>query len=136
MSQGKVFKTTITPHWFQNDTRFWYRNDLKGGAKEFVLVDAEAGKRTPAFDHQKLSAALGKAAGKEYGADRLPFDSIEFVDGMKSVRFRANGATWQCDLTSYECARSRKEMQDNSPEEDDEVEDAAESEAAPVGPGV
>src|ERR1035441_1691233 len=56
-----VYKARINPHWFQNDTRFWYRNDLKGGAKEFILVDAERGNRQPAFDHQKLAAALSKA---------------------------------------------------------------------------
>ncbi|MBI2949511.1 MAG: hypothetical protein HYY23_17885, partial [Verrucomicrobia bacterium] len=27
---GRVFKDRITPHWFANNTRFWYRNDLRG----------------------------------------------------------------------------------------------------------
>src|SRR3989442_14515626 len=49
-----VYKARITPHWFQNDTRFWYRNDLKGNTKEFILVDAEKGTRQPAFDHEEL----------------------------------------------------------------------------------
>src|SRR6266542_6031020 len=35
-----VFKDQVTPRWFHNNTRFWYRNELRGGAKEFVLVDA------------------------------------------------------------------------------------------------
>src|SRR5262245_18511606 len=61
-----VYTSTITPHWFQNDTRFWYLNGLRGGAKEFILVDAEKGKRQPAFDHQKLAASLSKAAGEEF----------------------------------------------------------------------
>src|SRR5262245_44926855 len=42
---ANVFKAEITPHWFADNTRFWYRNDLRGGAKEFILVDAENGKR-------------------------------------------------------------------------------------------
>ena len=47
-----VFKTRITPHWFDQNNRFWYRNDLAGGAQEFILVDAErrdaaAGLRPP-----------------------------------------------------------------------------------------
>src|SRR5262249_9453422 len=33
--EGLVFKDRITPHWFRESTRFWYRNDLSGGAKEF-----------------------------------------------------------------------------------------------------
>src|SRR5262249_58967545 len=35
-----VLKARITPHWFGDHTRFWYRNDLHDGAKEFILVDA------------------------------------------------------------------------------------------------
>src|SRR5262245_65008884 len=61
----RVFKDRITPHWFADGTKCWYRNDLKGGTKEFVLVDAMAGKRDLAFDHKKLAEALAKAAGKE-----------------------------------------------------------------------
>src|SRR5437667_12681514 len=49
-----MYKAQITPHWFSHNTRFWYRNDLRGGAKEFIVVDAEQGTRRGAFDHQKL----------------------------------------------------------------------------------
>src|SRR5262245_4298026 len=87
---GLVFKDRISPHWFDENTRFWYRNDLPGGAREFVLVDAEKGTRRPAFEHRKLADALSKAdGGKEYRADKLPFDNITFDKGAKSVWFRA-----------------------------------------------
>src|SRR5262245_46816701 len=56
-----VYKSRIAPNWFANDTRFWYRNDLRGGTKEFILVNVEKGTRAPAFDHAKLAAALSKA---------------------------------------------------------------------------
>ncbi len=103
-----VFKMRISPHWFDQNNRFWYRNDLPGGAREFILVDAEHGTRTPAFDHQKLAAALSKAAGGQvYKSDHLPFDEIELVDGSKAVRFRAGDATWQCRLDSYECSKAK-----------------------------
>src|ERR1041385_1964772 len=82
-----VYKAAIAPHWFQNNTRFWYRNDLRGGAKEFIVVDAEKGKRQPAFNHDRLAASLSKAAGEEYKSDHLPFSDIEFVDDGKAVRF-------------------------------------------------
>ncbi|HET6573112.1 MAG TPA: DUF885 family protein [Fimbriiglobus sp.] len=101
----RVYKARIAPHWFAEGTRFWYRNDLKAGTHEFVLVDAEKGTKATAFDHAKLAAALSKASGKEYAADRLPFDEIAFRDGGKSVRFDAADATWTCDLGTYECTR-------------------------------
>ncbi len=116
-TQGRVFKATITPHWFANNTRFWYRNDLKGGKKEFILVDAIKGTRGPAFDHQKLAAALSKAAGIDSKADRLPFDAIEFVQDGGAVCFNAAGGNWQCDLTSYVCSPTEKTPQVEAPEE-------------------
>ena len=106
---ARVYKDRITPHWFADGTRFWYRNDLKGGTREFVLVDAEKGTKAPAFDHAKLAAALSKASRKEYAADRLPFDEIEYRDGGKAVRFEAAGVTWNCDLSTYKCVRGEKE---------------------------
>src|SRR5262249_41826883 len=75
----QLYKAQIAPHWFGDDTRFWYRNDLRSGSREFIAVDAERGVRQPAFDRAKLASALSKAAGKEYWADRLPFESIEFL---------------------------------------------------------
>jgi dipeptidyl aminopeptidase/acylaminoacyl peptidase len=105
---GKVYRAQITPHWFADNTRFWYRNDLRGGTKEFILVDAVNGKRGPAFDHKKLAASLSKAANSEYSADKLPFDRIEFIEDGKALRFQAADKTWRCDLTSYECAQGKK----------------------------
>src|SRR5438552_18919060 len=100
----RVFKDRITPHWFADNTRFWYRNDLRDGAKEFIVVDAENGMRQPAFDHQKLAAALSRAAATQFNADRLPFSEIEFIEQAKAIRFDAADKTWRCDLNSYECA--------------------------------
>lgn len=101
-----VYKERITPFWFHNDTRFWYRNDLPGSAKEFIVVNAERGTREPAFDHAKLAAGLSKASGMECAAERLPFGRIEFSDDGKSIRFMVEEQTWECDLKSYECSKS------------------------------
>ena len=57
-------RTEIIPHWFDDNTRFWYRNDLAAGAREFIVVDAVKGTRVPAFDHKRLAAAVAKAAGQ------------------------------------------------------------------------
>ena len=98
---NKVFQQSVKPHWFANNARFWYRNDLAGGAREFVLVDAAKGTRQAAFDHARLAAALAKITGKEARADRLPFDAIEFNDAASAVSFTSAGKTWNCDLSSY-----------------------------------
>jgi dipeptidyl aminopeptidase/acylaminoacyl peptidase len=114
-ARPQVHKSQVTPHWFQDSTRFWYRNDLRGGAREFILVDAERGRRGPAFDHDKLAAALSKATGKDYKGDRLPFDSIEFGPDAQAVRFTLDGTTWQVALASYECTRAAEPPRPPSP---------------------
>jgi dipeptidyl aminopeptidase/acylaminoacyl peptidase len=115
--RARVYKGQIAPHWFHDNTRFWYRNELRDGASEFVLVDAERGTREAAFDRPKLAAALSEAAGTKYQADKLPFDRIEFVDDDKAVQFKAAGATWKCDLTSYRCTKAEAGPEPGKPEE-------------------
>src|SRR5438270_13012281 len=92
---GRVYKDRLTPHWFAGNTRFWYRNDLRGGTKEFILVDAENGKRDFAFDHKKRAESLSKAAEKEYKPDRMPFNSIEFVEESKAVQCQVADVVWK-----------------------------------------
>lgn len=100
------YKGEIAPHWFADNKCFWYHNDLSGSTREFILVNAEQGTRQPAFDHQRLAAALSKAAGVEYQADKLPFNNIEFLNGTKAIRFAVEQTTWDCNLASYMCAKT------------------------------
>src|SRR3954453_13696097 len=57
-----VYRSGVRPTWIAGE-RFWYRVTTPEGA-EFVLVDPAKGTRAPAFDHAKLAAALGTAAGR------------------------------------------------------------------------
>jgi dipeptidyl aminopeptidase/acylaminoacyl peptidase len=98
-----VYKSRIEPHWFANNSKFWYTNALAGTNWEFILVDAEKGKRGPAFDHQKLAAALTKAADQNVQASRLPLAALEFTEDGGAIKFQSAGKTWKCDLNSYEC---------------------------------
>jgi len=105
-----MFKDRLTAHWFGDTNRFWYRNDLPGNQKEFILVDAVRGTRAPAFDHASLARALSQASGTEIDGPRLPFDTITFVDGGGTVAFRSDDKTWLCDLTDYACAETDREI--------------------------
>ncbi len=96
----KVFRQHVTAHWLAGNTRFWYRNDLAGGAREFIMVDAEQGKREPAFDHVRLAGALTTAAGEQIKADRLEIDKLEFTESELS--FTGYGKRWKCDTSNYE----------------------------------
>jgi dipeptidyl aminopeptidase/acylaminoacyl peptidase len=91
-----VYKSQVTANWFANNTKFWYRNDLAGEAREFILVDAERGTRTPAFDH----AAVAKQMGGDTEATKLPVDRIQFSDDGAAVMLIGRNANWVLDLKS------------------------------------
>ncbi len=101
VTANKVFKNRVTPHWLDDNVRFWYRNDLAEGKREFILVDAEAGTRQPAFDHNRMAAALAEATGSEIQADELPIDRLDFNESGMIV-FSSQGKWWTCDPNSYE----------------------------------
>ncbi|PHX93662.1 MAG: peptidase S9 [Pedosphaera sp.] len=93
-----VFRTEVKPNWLPNKTRFWYRVQTGPQQHEFVLVDAVAGRRAPAFDHAKLAAALQKAGEKDVQADRLGLDQLDFAADGHSVAFKHRGKDWRLDL--------------------------------------
>jgi dipeptidyl aminopeptidase/acylaminoacyl peptidase len=80
--------------------RFWYRKSVEGGTN-FILVDAEAATRAPAFDHERLAAVLSRVSGEHYTAVTLPFGVLNFSEG--AIEFPLNEARWRCDLVMYTC---------------------------------
>jgi dipeptidyl aminopeptidase/acylaminoacyl peptidase len=111
ITANKVFKDRVVPHWLPGNTQFWYRNDLADEAREFILVNAEAGVRQPAFDHERLAAALAKATGKEMQANRLPIDKLEFAESGSEILLTIQGKRWKCDLHSYDVQDVSKDEQ-------------------------
>ncbi|MHC4180786.1 MAG: DPP IV N-terminal domain-containing protein, partial [Planctomycetota bacterium] len=104
-SAAGVYKASIRPHWFAGNTGFWYRNDLRDGKREFVVVDAVKGVRRPAFDHKRLADALREAGVEDAQPDRLPLEALQFEPAEGAAMFRAGGSPWRCDLQKYELRR-------------------------------
>ncbi len=114
-TQNKVFKSEIKPHWFAENARFWYRNDLPDGGKEFIVVDVNEGERRLAFDHQRLAKSLSEVLKSEFKPSLLPMDHIQFAADGKSLLFRAKDKGWSCDLETYEV----KEAEVSEPKKDE-----------------
>jgi len=89
----------VSPNWMAGD-QFWYRILVPRGS-EFVLVNPARGTRSPAFDHQKLAAAISTATGVKTEAAMLPFQTFLYTADGKSITFLAGGKGWKCDLKSY-----------------------------------
>ncbi|MCY2964312.1 MAG: DPP IV N-terminal domain-containing protein, partial [Planctomycetota bacterium] len=97
----RVYKSSIEPHWFDAGKWFWYRNDLPAETREFVVVDTQTGVRRPAFDHSRVAASLGELLKQPLSADKLPVESIEFLDDHSAVTLRGRGAAWKLTLADY-----------------------------------
>src|SRR4051794_24804105 len=48
-----VLSPQVVPNWIRDTEKFWYRNTTADG-HEFLLVDAEAGTKRRAFDHERV----------------------------------------------------------------------------------
>ncbi|MBN1126647.1 MAG: prolyl oligopeptidase family serine peptidase [Sedimentisphaerales bacterium] len=100
-SDNRVYKAGITPHWFADNMHFWYRNDLRAGLREFILIDAVKGVRKPAFDHERLANALKSAGMTDVHWNRLPIQDLAFRLADNTLYFRIGENSWQCDLEIY-----------------------------------
>ncbi len=87
-------------------SRFWFRDDLGGGRRQFVMVDAEAGKKGAAFDHGKVAELLAKQLGRRVDAERLPFEEIR-IDGS-TIGFGTSDKSWKFDTEKQTLVEERR----------------------------
>lgn len=92
---------TISGIQWIDDNRMIYQRTTENG-REFMLADAQAGSKTPAFDHSKLANTLGETFGSEISPYNLPFRTFEFT-GQNSMRFVIGGKEYTCGLDDYTC---------------------------------
>ncbi len=86
---NKVTRAKVEPNWFENGDKFWYRNDLAGGKKEFAIVDAVKGTREVVTE------------------DKLPKKTsnvIESADRLAATRSLRSGALEDEDFISLQPA--------------------------------
>src|SRR5215471_20413033 len=112
-------------NWIGKTNHLWYRRSVKGG-NEFVLVDAETLTKKPAFDHEKLAAALS-TGGRKYTALTLPLTALTFLDNEQTIDFVADASRWRCSLSDYSCqnrgpATGPPFGQQNNPDEEPAAE--------------
>lgn len=103
-----MYRAQVTANWFAGNTKFWYRNDLPQGAREFILVDATNGTRGPAFDH----AAVARQMGAGIDAARLPVNELQFSEDGTTVTLAGGNGRWVLELGSGTLARAGAEAGD------------------------
>jgi dipeptidyl-peptidase-4 len=92
-----VYHTVDDPRWME-DGRVWYRDRGVDGVT-FERVDPATGAKAPAFDRDKLAAALATATGGKiaFDAHHLAITDIASKDA-RTVLVNVNGLTTRCDL--------------------------------------
>jgi dipeptidyl aminopeptidase/acylaminoacyl peptidase len=123
-SADLVVDTPGPSSWIGDSHHFWYPKAVKGGT-DFVLVDADAATKKPAFDQDKLAAAITKVTGHAYTGLKLPFapmrwrpgvrsmvgdrratTPLTFVDNEQTIQFGMEGSLYACKLSDYTCVKS------------------------------
>src|ERR1039458_1258344 len=125
-ARGLVVGTPGAATWIGDSGQFWYSRTVKGGS-EFLMVDAAATTRRPAFDHDKLAEAINAASGGHYTGLALPFAPVQggrgggaagrgapntppqtapltFTD-PQSLTFGTGGSVYTCKLADYTCTK-------------------------------
>ena len=88
----------VRPAWIRDTETFWYGN-RRDGRTEFVLVDAAAGTKAPAFDHDRLAESLKGVLDGDLDPGNLPVTEIDVVEG--GLRLVAQGKRLEVLLDSY-----------------------------------
>ncbi|WP_231465380.1 S9 family peptidase [Pedobacter sp. Leaf132] len=88
----------IVPVWLKNGTAFWYKKNLPNKNWEYFYVDAETGKRTSAFDAERLAQNIEKTTERKTSALRLP--DLYFADANQ-LKLKIKNQWYVINLTDY-----------------------------------
>jgi dipeptidyl aminopeptidase/acylaminoacyl peptidase len=97
LTKGSVLKASIQPGWQADGKSFWYRNVLKDSLTEYIYVDPVKGKKTKAFDNEKVAKALSKAADTTYSASKLLLQGLRFDNAKNTIYIQADNKWYTYD---------------------------------------
>ena len=92
---NKVYRKSIEPKWFGDEGNFWYKIKTDPDSHEFVLVNADAGTRKRAFDHEVLASALIDAGMKNIKSGSLPLEKLQFDLSANSFKFQVRNKLFE-----------------------------------------
>jgi dipeptidyl aminopeptidase/acylaminoacyl peptidase len=117
--EGLVIGAADAPIWIGRESnQFVYRKSVQGGSI-FTLLDAATLEKRPAFDHDRLAAAIDGAVRRPTGSPitgtTLPLGRPAFLDNGRAIEFTIaarpgevapDTTRWRCTLTDYVCGRA------------------------------
>ena len=108
-----VFSTTLTPNWFRDSDKFWYEWKTPAGT-QYWIVDPETGRKTPAFDVEKLAMKVTEITRDPFDAQHLPIQGLKLKDD-KYFQFDIQGTQEVPDtLAAKRAERARRDGDDKA----------------------
>lgn len=92
-SPSNVYCSNVNPTWLSGKSAFWYVRETPQG-REYVITDAVSKKRSPLFDHSKLSALISRQSGKRMASDSLYLQRLYVSAKGDTLRFNHDGGVW------------------------------------------
>lgn len=74
-----VFSTTITPNWFRDSDKLWYRWQTPQGTS-YYIVDPATGAKEEVFDMEKLAMKVTEIVREPFDARHLPIKGLKLKD--------------------------------------------------------
>lgn len=104
--KNTIFRGNVQAHWLPGGKNFWYSNQLPNKAVEYILVQAETGRKQPLFDQQKLAALLAatiitptpEAAG-------LQLEKLAYNEESKTIYFNYGKQAYAYELQKDSLAK-------------------------------
>ena len=97
-----VFRDAVKPNWFDAGRKFWYRVQTGTDSFEYVLVDADAGKRKLVFDHEQVSEVLSSQLERKVDVTKVRLAGFTIAADAKSCSFQYGGRSWSLTLPGAE----------------------------------
>jgi dienelactone hydrolase len=88
----------VLPVWIRDTDLFWYDN-VVDDRSNYVLVDAAARTKAPAFDHERLAEALKGVVEGDIDAGALGVSELDVIDG--GLRLTVKGQRVEVSLDTY-----------------------------------
>ncbi len=105
---GAMPRATLVPRWLPDQRRFWYRYSTGVDTCRYVLVDAVAATRKPAFDSEELGGRLNEAGLSIDNPRCLELDDLEFDEQGTLTSFRLRGELWEFDENQLPRRRAKQ----------------------------
>ena len=96
-----VLNSAVTPTFFQDSTRFYYRSVSPAGVATYYVVDPVRRTKTEFFDNVRLASAMSLAGDTIVDPMRLP--NLRLSDDEKSLRMNIGKRQFECVLATYAC---------------------------------